>query len=171
MGHALLSGKNLIKTFRQGNKPADVLQKTNVDIYEGDFTVIMGSSGAGKSTLLYVLSGMDSLSGGEVFYKGKKISGYSEKQMAELRTNEFGFVFQQTHLVSNLTLFENVSVAGYLDKTKNEKQIDDKAQSLLDKMNVGDAKNKSTGSSIRRRGTEGSRREGDDKPSGYFIRR
>ncbi len=102
----------------------------------------MGSSGAGKSTLLYVLSGMDSLSDGEVYYKDKMISGYSEKKMADLRTKEFGFVFQQTHLVNNLTLFENVTVAGFLDKSKTEKQTLEKAEMLLRKMNVGEAKNR-----------------------------
>lgn len=91
-----------------------VLDHVTLDIYEGDLTVIMGPSGAGKSTLLYALSGMDGITGGEIWYKGRKISGLREKQMSDLRAHEFGFVFQQTHLVSNLTLYENIAVAGYL---------------------------------------------------------
>ncbi len=112
MKNILLQGRSLCKTFSQ----TDVLDHIDVTIYEKDFTVIMGASGAGKSTLLYCLSGMDGITGGEVFYKGKKINGLAENEMAKLRAKEFGFVFQQTNLVGNLTLLENVKVAGYANK-------------------------------------------------------
>lgn len=90
-----------------------MLDRVDVDIYEKDFTIIMGSSGAGKSTLLYALSRMDTVTEGTVRYKDKELTRMKEKQMAKLRAEEFGFVFQQTHLVSSLTLFENVAVAGF----------------------------------------------------------
>ncbi len=106
----------------------------NVEIYKGDFTVIMGSSGAGKSTLLYCLSGMDSVSDGEVIYQGQEISRYWEKQMVDLRTKEFGFVFQQTHLVSNLTLLENVAVAGYACRKRKAEEVQKKVVELLSRM-------------------------------------
>ena len=73
--------------------------------------------------MLYALSGMDRVTSGTVAYRGKEISDYNEKQMAKLRSKHFGFVFQQTHLVSNLTLFENVVAAGYLAKGRNEKEV------------------------------------------------
>lgn len=136
----LLQGKHMGKSYKQGAKSNQVLNDVNVEIYEGDFTVIMGSSGAGKSTLLYCLSGMDSVSDGEVIYQGKEISQYPEKQMAALRTKEFGFVFQQTHLVSNLTLFENVAVAGYVCKERKAKEVQEKAAELLGRMCVEDAR-------------------------------
>ncbi len=129
----------------QGQKPdkkygeTPVLQDIDVDIYAGDFTVIMGSSGAGKSTLLYCLSGMDSLTGGEVFFKNQPITGLRERKMAALRAKEFGFVFQQTHLVSNLSLFENVAVAGYAGKSADVNAL---AHALLEQMNVASAKNR-----------------------------
>ncbi len=135
MKETILRGKSLTKSF--GDTP--VLQNIDVDIYAGDFTVIMGSSGAGKSTLLYCLSGMDSLTGGEVLFKGQPITGLSEKKMAALRAKEFGFVFQQTHLVSNLTLFENVAVAGYARKSTD---VNTRAHALLEQMHVGDAENR-----------------------------
>lgn len=138
-GDVLLQGRHINKSYRQGSKSISVLENVNVEIREGDFTVIMGSSGAGKSTLLYCLSGMDSLSDGEVLYRGKEISQYREKQMADLRTKEFGFVFQQTHLVSNLTLFENVAVAGYVSGGRNAKEVQDSARELLARMCVEDA--------------------------------
>lgn len=135
----LLQGKNICKSYQQGKKSNSVLHDVNIEIYEDDFTVIMGSSGAGKSTLLYCLSGMDSISDGEVLYRGEEISRYREKQMAALRTKEFGFVFQQTHLVSNLTLFENIAVAGYVGVKRKAKEVQDRAEELLSRMCVGDA--------------------------------
>lgn len=138
-GDVLLQGRHIYKSYKQGRKSNLVLEDVNVEIYEGDFTVIMGSSGAGKSTLLYCLSGMDSISDGDVLYRGHKITRYREKQMAALRTKEFGFVFQQTHLVSNLTLFENVAVAGYVSGGRKAKEVRDSARELLAKMRVEDA--------------------------------
>lgn len=109
MKDILLQGKALCKVFTQGGVSNEVLNHVDVSLYQGDFTVIMGASGAGKSTLLYALSGMDRITGGEITYKGEKISDFSEDQMARLRGQEFGFVFQQTHLVSNLTLYRRQS--------------------------------------------------------------
>jgi len=142
MKKILLSGKDICKIFDGSSEHELVLNKVNVDIYEGDFTIIMGASGAGKSTLLYALSGMDKMPGGKVYYKEQEISNYNEKQMATLRSQDFGFVFQQTHLVSNLTLFENVVVAGYLNKKKSAKEVQTRAEELLQQMNVETAKNR-----------------------------
>ena len=119
-----------------------VLDQVDISIYEGDFTVIMGSSGAGKSTLLYALSGMDPVSGGKVFYKDREITSLKEKQMADLRAKEFGFVFQQTNLVSNLTLFENVAVAGYVGRKGSTEEIRDRTGRLLRQMKIDKAQNR-----------------------------
>lgn len=140
MRKALLTAKEIVKTYPGAQEP--VLNHINAEIYGGDFTVIMGPSGAGKSTLLYALSGMDTISSGQVFYKGQKLGTLSEKRMAALRASEFGFVFQQTHLVSNLTLFENVIVAGFLEKGKSEQAVRDRAEELLEQMNVEKAKDR-----------------------------
>lgn len=142
MKEVLLSARGVRKEFSGKHEKEQVLKNIDVDIYAGDFTVIMGSSGAGKSTLLYALSGMDSITEGEVLYRGTKISGYKERQMAALRSHEFGFVFQQTHLVSNLSLFENVAVAGYLDSVRQPKEVREKAEKLLSRMNVEAAKDR-----------------------------
>lgn len=142
MKEILLSAKGVRKEFYGRHKKEIVLKNIDVTVYEGDFTVIMGSSGAGKSTLLYALSGMDSITAGKVLYRGTEISGYRERQTAKLRSHEFGFVFQQTHLVSNLSLFENVAVAGYLKAGKNAAAVREKAVSLLEKMNVASAKDR-----------------------------
>lgn len=136
MKETIISGRNVCKSFANNGGQNHVLDMVNVDIYEGDLTVIMGSSGAGKSTLLYVLSGMDSLTAGTVEYKGNSIAEYKERQMAQLRAMEFGFVFQQTHLVSNLTLAENVAAPGYLNKSRSTKETRARATELLRKMHV-----------------------------------
>ena len=142
MEHIILQAKEVCKSFANNGGQNHVLNMVNLEIYDGDFTVIMGSSGAGKSTLLYALSGMDKITSGQVFYKDREISNLKEKEMAQLRVFEFGFVFQQTHLVSNLTLLENVVVTGYQDKKKSTKEIQERAEMLLEKMNVDGAKDR-----------------------------
>lgn len=142
MKKIILSAVDVSKSFGIGRSSVGVLNHVSVDFYEGDFTVIMGASGAGKSTMLYSLSGMDKISEGKVIYKGKEISSLSEKQIASLRSQDFGFVFQQTHLVSNLTLFENVAVAGYMGAGRSTKETRKKAEELLEQMHVSSAKDR-----------------------------
>ena len=132
----LICAASVCKSFANNGSQNHVLDMVNLEIYEGDFTVIMGSSGAGKSTLLYALSGMDKLTSGAVRYRGREISRLKEKEMAALRAKEFGFVFQQTHLVSNLTLLENVTVTGFLDKKRSAKETRERALALLKQVNV-----------------------------------
>ncbi|WP_343209672.1 ABC transporter ATP-binding protein [Anaerolentibacter hominis] len=139
MKQMLLSGMDICKSFSGANPQEMILNGINAEIYEGDFTVIMGPSGAGKSTLLYALSGLDRVTEGKVIYKGRELTGLNEKEMACLRIREFGFVFQQTHLVSHLTLLENVTVAGYLDKRRKAAEVSEEAKQLLLRMQVGDA--------------------------------
>lgn len=138
MKEAIITGKNLEKKYLN-NK---VIDNIDIEIYKNDFTVIMGSSGAGKSTLLYLLSGMDKPSSGNVFYSGSDINQLSEKQMASLRHDKFGFVFQQANLVSNLTVFENIAVAGYANRNNKAKDVEKRAAQLLDYMHITNIKNR-----------------------------
>ena len=142
MKKEILKAVDVCKSFANNGGQNHVLDMVNLEVYEGDFTVIMGSSGAGKSTLLYALSVMDAPTMGSVFYKEKEITGLKEKQMAKLRAQEFGFVFQQMHLVSNLTLWENVAVPGYLKKSRSTKETRERALKLLERMNVSKAKDR-----------------------------
>lgn len=143
MRETILKAENVCKSFANNGFQNHVLEEVNVDIYEGDFTLVMGSSGAGKSTLLYVMSGMDTLTAGKVFYKGQQLNGLSERKMAPLRAKEFGFIFQQSHLVSNLTLFENVTVTGYLGAgRRGGARVRERAQKLFAQMEVEEAKNR-----------------------------
>ena len=133
----LISAKNLIKKFGE----TQVLNGIDVRIYEGDFTVIMGSSGSGKSTLLYALSGMDRPTDGVILYGEKDLAAASEKELTALRAKEFGFVFQQTHLVDNMTLYENVLIAGYA-AGGNKEDVKTRADMLMEKMNLSHAKDR-----------------------------
>ena len=85
-------------------------------------------------------SGMDRATAGEVLYGGKDIVKMKEKELAKLRYSDFGFIFQQMHLVSNLTLFENVVVPGYLNKRKSAGKVKNRAEQLLEKMSLSQIK-------------------------------
>ncbi|HEY8804975.1 MAG TPA: ATP-binding cassette domain-containing protein [Clostridium sp.] len=90
MKKILLSAVDVCKSFNIGGNSVDVLNNVSVDLYEGDFTVIMGASGAGKSTLLYALSGMDKISEGKVIYKGKEISSlHGKRQTLPTFSNQY----------------------------------------------------------------------------------
>ena len=136
MKKTVLSARKLCKSFAHNGGQAHILTHVSLDLYEGDFTVIMGASGSGKSTLLYALSGMDRATAGEVLYGGRNLVGLKERELARLRHTDFGFVFQQIHLVSNLTLFENVAVCGYLNKGRPAAEVRKRADSLLSRMSI-----------------------------------
>lgn len=140
MKNTVLSAKKLCKSFAHNGGQIHVLSHVDLDLYEGDFTVVMGASGSGKSTLLYALSGMDRATAGEVFYDGRDIVRLKEKELAKLRYTDFGFIFQQMHLVSNLTLFENVAVPGYLNKRRSASEVRKRTDELLEQMSVSHIK-------------------------------
>lgn len=136
MKKVILSAKDLCKSFAHNGGQLHVLSHVNLELYEGDFTVIMGASGSGKSTLLYALSGMDRATAGEVMYQDRDLVKMKEKELAKLRYTDFGFIFQQMHLVSNLSLFENVAVPGYLNKSVSAQEVKKHAAELLEQMSV-----------------------------------
>ena len=137
MKEAVLSAKIITKSFGENI----VLHGINLDIYAGDFTVIMGSSGSGKSTLLYALSGMDSFDSGQLLYRGQDIANASEKELTGLRARNFGFVFQGTHLISNLTLNENIQMAGLINDL-SDKETKMRTDGLIRRMKLEGAKDR-----------------------------
>ena len=130
MKNTILSTTKLCKTFSVGGRQQHVLKNLDLSIYEGDFTVIMGPSGSGKSTLLYALSGMDKPTLGKVDFLGKEISGLSNDALAVFRRDNCGFVFQQTHLLDNMSILENVMACGLL-VSKDKKAVAGRAKKLL----------------------------------------
>lgn len=140
MKNAILSAKGLCKSFAHNGGQIHILSHVDFELYEGDFTVIMGASGSGKSTLLYSLSGMDRATAGKVIYNGADLVAMNEKGLAKLRYTDFGFIFQQMHLVSNLTLFENIAVPGYLNKKSSSADVKARAEKLLEQMSISHIK-------------------------------
>ena len=130
----VMSAKDLCKSYASEGLQNHVLKNIDFDLYDGEFTVIMGSSGSGKSTLLYCLSGMDVATSGEIIYGDKNFGKLSEDQLAVLRRKDFGFVFQQMHLVANLTVFENIAVPGYL--VSKPKNVHTRAEELMGQIGI-----------------------------------
>ena len=140
----ILQAKELSKTFSNESVQQHVLKNLNLQIYKGDFTVIMGNSGSGKSTLLYSLSGMDRPSLGSVnYYLSEKndptdISKFSNDKLALFRRNHAGFVFQQNYLNDSMSALDNVMISGLL-KNKNRKELAEKAKELLKRVEISEA--------------------------------
>lgn len=130
MANAILSTNKLCKTFSNGGVQQNVLKNLNIEIYEGDFTVIMGSSGAGKSTLMYALSGMDKPTLGSIQFFGEEISKQSDDKLAVFRRANCGFVFQQVFLLDNMSILDNILASGLL-VSKDRKAITARAKELL----------------------------------------
>ncbi|ABX41406.1 ABC transporter ATP-binding protein [Lachnoclostridium phytofermentans] len=126
----ILEAKMLCKTFSTGSIQQHVLKNLNIQIKEGDFTVIMGSSGSGKSTLLYALSGMDRPTLGEIIFRDTKISQYSNDKLAVFRRSHCGFIFQQIYLNETMSILDNILVSGLL-VSKDRKTITKRAKELL----------------------------------------
>ena len=133
MKKTIIKARDLCKEYRTGDTKQTVLNNVNIDIYEGDFTVIMGRSGSGKSTLLYCLSYMDQATSGIVALGGKEYTG-SPKSLSELCSKQISIVFQSGNLLPDLTAFENVAYPGYLIDSK--KVINARTEELLKKLSL-----------------------------------
>lgn len=135
MGEVIIRTEKLSKSFSVGGKQHHILKNLDLEICRGDFTVIMGPSGAGKTTLLYALSGMDRPSLGNILYGNENIAKYSGDKLAVFRRKHCGFVFQQIHLVDNMSIMDNVISAGMLTGQK-QKDLREKAMELFAKVGI-----------------------------------
>ena len=135
MKEVLLRTEKLSKTFSNGGQLQHVLKNVDLELYKGDFTVIMGASGAGKSTLLYALSGMDTPSLGKITFGNEVISSYSSDELAVFRRKHCGFVFQQIYLIDGMSLMDNVLAAGLL-VNKDRKALAERAGELFRAVNI-----------------------------------
>ena len=131
----IISAKNLKKSFHTGDTEQTIFENLNLDLYKGDFTVIMGSSGAGKSTLMYSLSGMDRPTAGTIFFAGKEITKCKDDQLAVFRRKNCGFVFQQIYLLEKMSLMDNVLTAGALGD-RDKKSMIKRAKELFELVNI-----------------------------------
>ena len=132
---SIIRTEKLCKSFSSGGVMQHVIKNLDTEIYEGDFTVIMGSSGAGKSTLLYALSGMDKASLGKVYFSDRSITDFNSDQLAIFRRKHCGFVFQQVYLMDSMSVLDNVLTAGLLTG-QNKRQLNTKARELLKQVGI-----------------------------------
>lgn len=135
MKEILLKTESLSKTFSNGGALQHVLKNIDLELYRGDFTVIMGASGAGKSTLLYALSGMDTPSLGTITFGNEVISDLSSDGLAVFRRRHCGFVFQQIYLIDGMSVMDNVLSAGLL-VNKDKKALIRYAKELFEAVDI-----------------------------------
>lgn len=106
----LISLKNIVKSYKNGDQELQVLKGINLEVYEGEFVAIMGPSGSGKSTLMNIIGLLDRPTSGDYSLNGKKVETLSDRHLAFVRNKEIGFVFQQFFLLSKLNALQNVEL-------------------------------------------------------------
>lgn len=106
----ILSVRGATKTYEMGDVSVHALRGTDLDLYRGEFVVLLGPSGSGKSTLLNLMGGLDAPSSGEIRYGGDALNAQNEKQLTTYRRHHVGFVFQFYNLIPSLTALENVEL-------------------------------------------------------------
>jgi len=131
----IIKTNKLCKSFSSGGAQIHIIKNMDLQIEKGAFTVIMGASGSGKSTLLYAISGMDKPTLGEVWFGGTDISNHTNDQLAVFRRENCGFVFQQIHLMDNMSVMDNVLTGGLL-LTNNKKELESRAISLFQRVGL-----------------------------------
>ena len=144
----ILTLKGISKGFgsESDNTYRPVLQDLDLEVKEGDCLAILGPSGSGKTTLLNLIGGLDSPDQGQVEFRGKDITGLSQREMDRYRNQEIGFVFQFHHLLPQCTLLENVLVPTLVQTDRAERAIkQDRAEALMNRVGIWDFRHKLPG--------------------------
>lgn len=136
----ILEVTDLCKTYIVNKRQNNVLKNVNFTVSEGEMVAIMGPSGSGKSTLLYAVSGMDSITAGESLFCGKNIAKMGAKELADLRLDEMGFIFQQMYMLKNLTVLDNIILPACQSSknTESRKETVQRGQELMRKLGIID---------------------------------
>ena len=132
MSKAILKLEGIARDFFDGKQQRRVLKKTDIEIYPGEFTVIAGPSGSGKTTLMTIMGLVLQPSEGTIYIGGKKVATYSDRELANLRMSNFGFVFQQAELIPALSVVENLLIAAGVQGGSIPGSLKDRALTLLE---------------------------------------
>ncbi len=133
---AVLSCRNLGKSYEEGPESVVVLSNLQLELYAGERVAIVGQSGSGKSTLLNMLGGLDTPSTGSVWLAGEQLSALNEKARGLLRNRALGFVYQFHHLLPEFTALENVCMPLLIGKTPIP-EAKQRATALLERVGLG----------------------------------
>lgn len=136
----IISLNNIDKIYGDVIK-TQVLDNINLSFDEGSFNSIIGSSGSGKSTLLNIMGTLDKPTSGEVFINDKRTDIMNKNELAELRNETLGFIFQFHHLLPEFTALENVLMPYYIKSSKPSKEMLSRAEELLDLVGLSTVKN------------------------------
>ena len=130
MNDVVISCRNLVKQFSQGDLAVPVLKGVNLDLHKGEMLAIVGASGSGKSTLLHVLGGLDAPSSGDIRILGQDIAHIGEEQRCRLRNGSLGFIYQFHHLLPEFSALENVAMPLLIRRLPNQEAYDRAADML-----------------------------------------
>lgn len=135
---AIIEAKNLCKTYVVDKRQNNILKNVSFKVEKGEMVAIMGPSGSGKSTLLYSISGMDRATSGEVIFDGRDITKLNENDLANVRLDKMGFIFQQMFMMKNLTILDNILLPAVESKkdTSPRKEKVEKAEALMRKLGI-----------------------------------
>ncbi|KPJ72926.1 macrolide ABC transporter ATP-binding protein [candidate division TA06 bacterium DG_78] len=128
---------NICKTYWRGKVAVEALRGVNIDIKNNDYTSIMGPSGSGKSTLVHILSCLDTPTSGEYYLEDKLISTYTDLELAKIRNEFFGFVFQSFSLLPRLTALDNVALPLMYSGVNKQARVN-RAKDILAKTGLSD---------------------------------
>lgn len=137
MSSAIVDIKNLKREFHMGAEIVKALNNVSFSINAGEFVTIMGSSGSGKTTMLNILGCLDKPTSGEYLLDGNKVSTLSKSELAVLRNNKLGFVFQSYNLLARTSAIENVELPLLYNKKFTAKQRREKAMTALEAVKLG----------------------------------
>ena len=140
MSRTILDVKDLCKTYVVNKRQNNVLRNVNFKVEEGEMIAVMGPSGSGKSTLLYTVSGMDNVTAGEVNFCGKNISKIGAKELARIRLDEMGFIFQQMYMLKNLNILDNIILPARQSKANklSKQEKNEYGKELMRKLGIID---------------------------------
>jgi putative ABC transport system ATP-binding protein len=136
----LISAENLWKIYQLGTQEVNALREATFTISQGEFVAIMGPSGSGKSTLMNILGCLDTPTKGDYYLRGKLVSTLDDNELAYIRNNEIGFVFQVFNLLARATAFHNVELP-LIYKGTQKKVREDKTHKALEMVEMSDRMN------------------------------